>query len=497
METLLQRISRSFIEKTNRHKSRNRNMRIYQRLHNLLKDAIINNDIPKDSILPSTRLLSQELGVSRSTVIKAYELLKLEGYIDANLGAGHKVRGISHDTSPLPSPAKNFEYPDISELGKSFQKNVTLINSTDDKSIAFRPGLPPLDIFPVNQWKNLSNLYWRHIKSSALSYSPSSGLDQLKINIANYLNLSRNIKCDPRQIIIVSGSVQSLYLVGNVLLNPGDSITMENPTFPNVYSIFKGLMANIKTVDVDNQGLKVSELSEDHAKSKLIHVTPSSHYPSGNVMSVERRLELLKWANQSGAFIIENDYEHEVHNYKAPIPSLFNLDQQQRTIYLSTFNRLLHPSIRVAYMVVPPFLLDAMEALLKHSHRFVPTSIQVVLNQFIEKNYLHNHIKHVNEVAEERKAIFTQSFYEHFGETAHLSPTNSSSLHLLAQFNKPVNDRLVVEKLGSQNIVSHSYSKCYISEPKQNGLILGFSSVRTPVIKRKVAHMAQAFKQLK
>lgn len=497
METLLQRISRSYIEKTNRHKSRNRSMLIYQRLHNLLKDAIINNDIPKDSILPSTRSLSIELGVSRSTVIKSYELLRLEGYIDSNIGSGHKVRGISNEVRPLLAPEKDYHYPEISELGKSFQKNVTLINSTDDKSIAFRPGLPPLDIFPVTQWKNLSNLYWRHIKSSALSYSPSSGLDQLKLNIANYLNLSRNIKCDPRQIIIVSGSVQSLYLAGNVLLNPGDSITLETPTFPNVYSIFKGLMARINTVDVDNEGVKVEQLDEEHKNSKIIHVTPSSHYPTGNIMSMDRRLNLLKWANQNGSFIIENDYEHEVHNYRAPIPALFTLDQQQRTIYLSTFNRLLHPSIRVAYMVVPFYLLDPMEALLKHSHRFVPTSIQVVLNQFIEKNYLHNHIKKVNEVAEERKSIFTQSFYEHFGESAHLSPTNSSSLHLLAQFNKPVNDRLVVEKLAEQNIVSHSFSKCFISEPKQNGLILGFSSVRTPVIKRKVAHMAQIYKELK
>ena len=240
MESVLARIARKFEEKTKRHQSKNKSLRLYQRLYNLLKDSIINNDLPEECVLPSSRQLSDELKISRTTVIRAYELLRLEGYIDSHQGSGHTVRKIQNDgLMPGDKVEHNYQYPPLSETGKSFLKNVSLINSTDDKSIAFRPGLPPLDIFPVNHWKNLSNLYWRYIKSSALSYSPSSGIDQLKRNITNYVNLSRGIKCEPRQVFIVSGSLQSLYLIGNVILNPGDRMAMEDPTFPNVYSIFK------------------------------------------------------------------------------------------------------------------------------------------------------------------------------------------------------------------------------------------------------------------
>ena len=330
-----------------------------------------------------------------------------------------------------------FTYPELSETGKSFLKNIHLINSTDDKSVAFRPGLPPLDIFPVNQWKNLSNIYWRYIKTSALSYSPSSGIDQLKRNIASYLNLSRNIKCDAKQVIIVSGSLQSLYLLGNVLINPGDGVAMENPTFPNVYSIFKGLRGTIHGIPVDGDGIQVTDMeSAEINKSKLVHVTPSCHYPTGVRMSMKRRGEILNWASRNNAFIIENDYEHEVHNYKDSVPSLFSLDKEQRTIYLSTFNRLMHPSIRIGYMVLPPFLINAVEALLKHSHRFVPPVTQVVLNSFIENKRLYPHVKHVVEVAEERKEIFTERFENYFGDVMPLQNAPVRCLHFIGASQK-------------------------------------------------------------
>lgn len=495
METILNKINRTFEEKTMRHKSRNKSQRLYQRIHNLLKDAIINNEIPEGSPLPATRILAEKLNVSRSTIIRAYELLRLEGYIDSKTGAGHRVKSIHNDSfQSLSSEINEAGYPEISETGKSFLKNVSLINSTDDKSIAFRPGLPPLDIFPVNQWKNLSNLYWRYIKSSALSYSPSSGIEQLKKNIANYLNLNRGIKCDHRQIIIVSGSLQSLYLIGSVMLNPGDPITMENPTFPNVYSIFKSLRANIQPAGVDNEGLMVSEMiAHDHSSSKLVHTTPSCHYPTGARMSLTRRHQLLDWAKEHKAFIIENDYEHEVHNHRETMPSLFSLDKDQRTIYLSTFNRLLHPSIRIGYMVLPFYLLDAVEALLKHSHRFVPPSIQVVLNQFIEKNYLYTHVKHVVEVAEERKEIFLDTFNNYFDNSLSVVTNPVDTLHLSLKLNTKVQDKELVSLFGQHNIIAHAYSKCFASDEKDQGLILGFSSVRPPIIKRKLIQMAELY----
>ena len=468
----------------------------YLRICEFFKSKIEQKDIPAHTLMPSTRLLASELSVSRSTVIKAYELLILEGFIESKKGSGYWVKDHDFSFSSHDEIDPSIKYPSISKKGKAFSENVSLINSTSEKFVAFRPGLPPLDIFPVNQWKKLSNLYWRNIKSSALSYSDSSGIEPLKKNIATYLNLIRGIKCDHHQVIIVSGSLQSLYLVGNALLNTGDTIVMENPTFPNVHSIFRSLEAKIKAVPLDEEGMKINELqlsSNEHPK--LIHLTPSSHYPTGIKMTKERKLELLEWANSHEAMIIENDYDHEISNWKDKSEAIFSLDRQQRTMYLGTFNRLLHPSVRLGYMVVPYYLLDVIKALQKHSHRFVSPSNQVVMSQFIEKNYLYKHIKNVVEVAEERKAVFLQSFKEQFEDSIRLLPSQARSLHLLAELPKNVSDKKLAKEFSDKNIIAHPYSKCYVSEEK-NGLILGHSCVRKPIITKKIIEMAKIYKSV-
>lgn len=494
MELVLDRIARKFEQKSISHKTKNKSLSLYQRLYNVLKDLIINNELPAGIVLPSTRALSDKLDVSRTTAIRAYELLKLEGYADSQQGAGHVVKQIQGGETGDSAKKHASHYPPLSESGKAYLQNVSLINSTDDKSIAFRPGLPPLDIFPVNNWKNLSNLYWRYIKSSALSYSSSSGNEQLKRNIANYLNLNRNLKCDPRQVLIVSGSLQSLFLVGSVVLNAGDKMVVENPTFPNVSSIFQGMRTKLERVGVDNEGLRVEDLNDDkYEGAKMLHCTPSCQYPKGVKMSQERRKDLLAWASKNEAFIIENDYEHELHNFNNYSPSLFSMDEEDRVIYMSTFNRILHPSIRIGYMVVPFYLLDAVEAMLKQSHRFVPPSIQVVLNQFIEKHYLRSHVKNVISVAEERKLLFSETFKEAFGDKVKLVQNQMPSLHMYAEIEQEINDRRVVEEFAKHNIVTHSLSKCYDQGEKGQGFIMGYSSVRPPIIKKKVREMAKLY----
>ena len=489
MDAVVDKVEHAFVNKVANNSEKKS---LYFVLYESIKSCILNADIPPEVNLTPTRVLAKSLSVSRSTVLKAYELLNLEGYISSQVGSGYKVKAINAslaDERPVVNP--EIDYPELSMKGKSFMKNVGQLNTTDDKSIAFRPGLPPLDIFPVNQWKNLANSYWRYIKSSALSYSPSSGNEQLKKSLAAYLNLSRGIKCESSQIIIVSGSLQSLYLMGSVLMDPGDTILVENPTFPNVKSIFSSLRANMLGVEVDNEGIRVQDMEKpEHKQAKLIHLTPSNHYPKGIRMSSERRRDVLNWAQQNNAFIIENDYEHEVNNFSDSLPSIFSMDDNQRTIFLGTFNRLLHPSIRIGYMVVPPYLLEAVEALLKHSHRFVAPSIQVVLNQFIEKKLIYSHIKKVVEVAEARKKVFVDEYRELLGEKMPLHLSKVRSLHLLASLPNEAKDYLLCENLAKKHILAHAYSKCFIGEPKEQGLIFGYSSVRTPVVRRKVQKMA-------
>jgi GntR family transcriptional regulator/MocR family aminotransferase len=459
---------------------------IYQDIYAFIKSAIAKHDLPNASELPATRKLATALQISRSTVVKAYELLRLEGLLTSKTGAGHFVHFEQADNLDFVNPAE-VNLPEISEIGRSFYGNVNLVNSLDDKTVAFRPGIPPLDIFPIHQWKKQTNKYWQFAKASELSYYAETGVEALKKSIASYLLLTSHVKCDFRQIVIVSGSLQSLYLIGSLLINPGDGVYMENPTFPNVHSVYKGLRADVVGVDLDADGINIAQVANDSkANMKLLHVTPSCQYPMSMAMTLARKQEVLAFAKKKGVYIIENDYEHEINNFKAPRTPLFTLDKEQRTFYLGTFNRSLHPSIRIGFMVVPPQLIDPMRALIRHSHLFVSPSIQFILNSLIENKILHKHLAKVQEVAEERYSLFSSIIKNQGQGVLKEVVSKVPSLHITTLLNKNVSDKNVVDALGKKGIITHSLSKCYVSEPKQQGLIMGHSCIRTPLIKAKL-----------
>ncbi len=463
--------------------------KLYIQLYKLLSKLIIMLEIPEKSILPPTRILAKELGISRSTVLRAYEILIFDGLIIAMKSSGYLVKPKEVNTASY-NLSKEIETTQLSEIGKSFLRLSDFNVSNSSENLAFSPGLPPLDIFPVTQWKNLTNMYWKDVKFSNLSYSPSSGIEKLKLNISNYLALTRNIKCDPSQVIIVSGSLQSLYLLGTMLVNPGETICLENPTFPNVHSVFKGLMTQIMGIPLDKKGMSIAAMKKAKSNPKLIHVTPSCHYPTGLKMPLDRRLELLTFADEKNAFIIENDYEHELNNWEQPLPALFSLDKKQRTIYLGTFNRILHPSLRIGYMIVPPQLRIPLEIMLKHSHRFVAPSVQFVLNQFIEKKVMHNHLNNLIAVTKERKQFFIETFIEIFNGTGLvIHPNEGLSLQSLIKFENKFLDKDLVNLLSQHNLSTHAYSKCFISDPIEQGLIMGHCSIPKNIIKNKLLRM--------
>jgi GntR family transcriptional regulator / MocR family aminotransferase len=465
---------------------------IYLLLYQVIKTAIESGQIPEKTVMPPTRELASQIKLSRSTIVKAYGLLTENELLRSRNGSSYIVADLP---AKRLNPVLNLErYPAISEVGHSFLQNIGLLNKNTAEGVAFTPGLPPLDIFPIGQWQKLTNAYWRNIRSSDLNYSTSSGTDALKKEIGNYLMLNRRIKCNPDQIVIVAGSLQSLYLIGTVLIDKGSVVYLENPTFPNVISIFHSLRAEVVPIEVDEQGLKVDELTTaQHNKPKLVHTTPSNQYPLGGKMSLERRQQLLTWADSNHALIIENDYEHEINNWEGPIESIFSLDTQQRTIYLGTFNRIMHPSIRLGYMILPPYLVPAVKALQMHSHRFVPLSIQAVMTDFMQQNQLHKHIRRVVEEAEERKVMFSTLFKKLFNDTIHLRPSGTRSFHLLAELDKNVDDQKLVEYLEEAGILTHPLSKCYIGNSKSKGLIIGYSSVNRAFMVQFIQKMAAVY----
>ena len=303
-------------------------------------------------------------------------------------------------------------------------------------------------------------------------------MDRLRINISNYLRVYRNIRCDYNQIIITSGSLHSLYLISNAILDSGDKIGMENPTFPRAFNLFKSLKAKIIPCEIDDEGILLNKLK---TKVKFIYTTPSNQYPSGVKMSINRRNELLKWVSKNNSIIIEDDYDHEFSNIKDPIPSLFSLDNEERVVYLGTFNKLLHPSLRMGYIIVPKFMSQSIISIYEQSFRFVPSSTQEIMSTFIEKDYLNKHVRNVLEIASKRKEIFISRTKEHLL----IDKKKNNGLHLIANFYKKNNDIRIFKSLLKENVVAYPLSNYYITRKKSNGLVMGYCSVNTKVLKEK------------
>lgn len=210
-------------------------------------------------------------------------------------------------------------------------------------------------------------------------------------------------------------------------------------------------------------------------------------------MSREKRLALLDLAAKREAMIIENDYEHEINNWAEPIESIFSLDTAQRTIYLGTFNRILHPSIRLGYMVLPPYLLPAVKALQMHSHRFVPQSIQSVMTDFIRQNFIFKHLRNVMDEAADRKEVFLSLFEKHFDDQVRIRKVQNNSFHVLAELPDDFQDTQLVEALEARGIITHALSKCYLTEQKKQGLILGYSCLNRGFMAPFMARMARVY----
>jgi len=465
---------------------------IHLNLYKAIKNAIINKTLDDNFKLPSSRLLAKDLEISRSTVLKAYELLVLERYIKPKLGSGYYVTSskLKKNKYRLVNYSNKGNYPSTSRRGNSFRQNIQLINSDSEKGIPFRPGLPPLDVFPVSQWKSLTNNYWKNVKPSQLSYSNTVGLKSLRENIRDYLKINRNINCNLNQIIVTTGSLHSLSLIGDALINPRDEVIIENPTYPHAYSLFSSLKAQIKTANLDSQGIKISNIKV--SKPKLIYTTPSNQYPTGIKMSLERRIEILKWASKQNALIIEDDYNHEFSNWENPISAIRSIDNQDRVVYLGTFNKLLHPSIRLGYMIVPEYLIDTVTSLYEQSSRFVAPSQQQVLSDFIEKDFLNKHLRRVLEVSKERKEIFCNSFDELFENKVSLK-LNNPGMHLIGFLDNSIEDKKLAKFFKKRNIIVHALSDYYMGSNAQNGLVMGYCSVNNKTIKETIVKMKQAY----
>ncbi|MBD3886174.1 PLP-dependent aminotransferase family protein [Phormidium tenue FACHB-886] len=465
---------------------------LYLQLYENVRRAVLTRQLTAGTRLPSTRDLATSLGVSRNTVTSAFDQLLAEGYIEGKVGAGTYVAEVdvvppAHKPVRPISDSISFPYS-LSQRGqKILALRETIFRYRHDPIRAFRPGMPALDAFPVEVWSKLMQQHWRYAQSNLLSYGDPCGYRPLRECIAEYLRSSRAMHCEADQVIIVSGSQQALDITARVLLDPGDAVWMEDPGYIGARNVFLSAESNLVPVPIDEQGLNVEAGKLKHPAAKLVYVTPSHQFPLGYTMSLSRRLELLQWAQQSGAWIIEDDYDSEYRYQSQPLAALQGLDESGRVIYMGTFSKVLFPSLRLGYLVVPPRLVDAFAAARAISDRHSPTFEQAVLTDFITEGHFNRHLRRMRMLYAERQAALV-SAAQQLSQGLNVQPCETG-MHLVGWLPEGVDDRSVSQQLAQQGITAPALSTYRLEPSLQPGLVLGYAAINVETIHSAIKQM--------
>lgn len=377
---------------------RNSRFTLQDQLVRQIKEYVQQGRLKAGEPIPSSRELAHELKLSRNTVVYAYDRLESEGYLEARSRSGVFI------TSSI-LLSQHSKWP--VEAGASEKAVQSLpVPTALGFPAPFRPCQPDVNLFPLAIWNRFRGRALRHKGRGLLHYQASciSGIPELRENLAGYLRDSRGVHCDWRQVVITSGSQQALFILANLLVRPGDRVYIEDPGYVEARLAWQNAGAKIEAGEVDDQGLPLPKQSSRHFS--LVYTTPSRQFPTGVSMSLPRRLAWIDFAARARTWIIEDDYDSELRYSALPLPSLQSLDRNDRVIYVGTSSKLLFPSLRLGYVVVPQSLLDDFERLKHLIDDHLPLIDQAALAEFLESGAFFSHIRRCRRVYAERQALF-------------------------------------------------------------------------------------------
>ena len=462
---------------------------LHRQLYSHLRGLIERRVLPCGGTLPSTRLLSKDLAIGRNTVIAAYDQLVLEGYLLMRKCAAPLVVDLPDHASAAgggrSQPVARISERGLVMMGQPFHHG-------RPGHVAFHPGMPDAGNFPFNTWSKLLTRRAKRARHDLFGAYYIDGYPPLREAIARYLSASRGITCSPNQIIITNGAQSAFDLLARILLDPGDSVWMEEPGYYGACAAFLSAGARLEPLYVGDQGWKLDPPREP---PRLIFVTPSCHHPLGLTMPMEQRLNLIRLAETWNAWIIEDDYDSEYRFQGQPIPSLQGISAANRVVCVGTFAKMLFPAMRLGFMVVPEAMRGGLLAGLSATGQFAPLLTQAALADFINEGHLTRHLRRMRRLYAARRQLFIELCDRELGAWLSLRHTESG-IQMVGLFHGDLDDCAIAAAAAEQGVNVSPLSIQYRHEKKQQGLVMGFAAADEKTTRRAMATLREVFRQV-
>jgi GntR family transcriptional regulator/MocR family aminotransferase len=466
---------------------------LFRQVYQGVRQAILSGTLPADARLPSTRDLADQLKVSRTVVLLAYDQLLAEGFVAGRGGSGTYVaKGLSANRSTASKKSTPLR---LSTFGAAaaeasgtlgYQVRRTIANRFD-----FACGRSESDIetFPFEMWRRILMRHARKTSVSELDYGPPAGSMTLRAAIASHLSRSRAVVCDPSEVVVVNGSQQALDLIVRVLLERGDRVVIENPSYQGTREILSVAGARLLLVPVDRDGLDPEKLPEG---ARMCFVTPSHQFPTGTILPLARRMALLEWAKRNNAVIVEDDYDGEFRYEGHPLESLQGLDTEGRIIYVGTFSRTIFPALRVGYLVVPKSLVPAFTAAKWLNDQHTPTLEQETLAEFIASGMYERYLRRVRRRNASRRAALLSAMREHIGERVEVTGDGAGA-HVVLWPRRRATEEELIAKAASRGVAIYGIARYFLKRPGPTGIMMGYSRLREAEIREGLRRLADVF----
>ena len=468
---------------------------IFQQIYLGFREAIVARRLAPGARLPSTRQLATRLGVSRTSVITAYEQLLAEGYVTGQPGSGTYVAqdaapGLLTPAAPMPEARPG---PALSRIGQRYAHFAAGLHLPPNRP--FAAGCCSIDAQSIEAMRRASLEVMQSFDAEVLHYGDPAGDARLRQEVAAYLRVARAVRCEPEQILILSGAQQAIDLTIRVLLDPGDAVWVEDPGYLPTREALATMGARLVPVPVDRDGLVVEAGRRAAARARAAYITPSRQYPTGAVMGAQRRLELLAWAAATGAWIIEDDYDSEFRYVGLPLASLQGLDQHETVIYVGTLSKVLFPGARLGFAVVPPSLTDVFRGARFLTDRHPPVLQQAVVTAFMRRGFLASHVQRMRQHYRAARDTVVEAIRRHMGDLVELE-VPEGGIQLTLHFRQPVSDIAVAAEAARRGLVVKPVSPHYIAAPPRSGLVLGFSGFDEHRLRSAVAELARVVRDV-